>query len=542
MPGDDLTTQNVSFNPINPGVAAEPAKTESSSIDSVIEAFKGMKETVVEGAAQFKALFKSSPGDITQTDMKTNSAVSSFFSKTLPEFGQSIIRQATDIKERVDNYVNKDKKYEAEHNKYLPAWGAGGEEKLTVSEKLNQATKPFTSRLSQLSDASIPALATLSEKVDGLRSLIPSPVDFFKSQFEEVELEGSIQVLKEDIHETMPDFLAKVSAQGAVNYKSPEYVHKMKVTHTNMRAELGIQVDEKRQITYDAGQKAVNAWTAKIDPQKTYNFDGAQIKGSKLQELQNKTRVTYDANVVDPKSLSKILKNGAQNAQEQVMSSGRCVVSTDVLTHDHMGNVRQIDKDNPPTFQTYTVNAPNVAYNSEIAKMMKVDGKLDIGKWQSEMTRLFTHAFKEAAKDGLQLMVVPAIGMGVFMPESLKGGAKEAFMNALNDAKKAAGADELEIVVTGSEMEGVASNNDRIHVVGNKDAFGVLAQAIDSNYSAGILNAGDPSAQTGQYAGNAFVQHFAQEESLAVKAPTLMLNQNFSANRRVGDSSRYVAS
>lgn len=544
MPGNDLNT-NIPFNPINPGVMPEPTKTERSAIDSVINAFKEMKDTATEGAAQFKALFKSSPTDATRTDVKTSNVVTTFFSKTIPEFGKSLVDHASSLKDRIDNFVNEDKKRLAVEAQYLPALGAEHHEHIPLSDRLASTVKPLTQKLTQLSEAASPTLKALSEKVDSLKSSIPNPLQMFKANVQTEELDDiSYHSMKEDIHESMPAFLANLEGMEKVQYDSTDYKKGMIAAHSNMRNELEIKSDDSRKVTYDVNRDPQPAWKLKIDPKRVYDFGGgAKIKGSTLLELQKNTRVTYDSKVVDPKTLSNIIKNGSQTSGEQVQASGRCVVSTDILTHDHLGKARNVDIEAPATFQTYTVNAPNVAYNPEIAKTMKKDGEFNIELWQKEMTRLFTHAFKEAQKDKLEMLIVPAIGMGAFMPESLKGeGAKLAFLNALNDAKKAAGAEELEIVVTGRELEGMTSNNDKIHVVGNKDATGVLAQAIDANYRAGTLNAGDSSGQAGQYAGNAIVNHFAQEEALAVKAPTLMINQNFNANKRVGDPSRYVAS
>lgn len=550
MANNDLTSTNVPYNPINPGVAEQPspASKSTSAIDTVLSAFQGMKETASEGIQQFKALVKSEPKELTKTDVKTGNAVSNFFSKTIPDFGKSLLNQVSSLKERVDDFVNKDKKYEAEHNKYLPAWAAGGDEKLSASDKLSQAAKPLTRRMSQLSEASKPALAAIGEKVDALRSIIPSITLSSKPEVGDdlglhVDMESGSP--RKDINSEMPGFLSEVNNLASVKFGTL-YNKRMQDAHAKLNKELGVTLDNKRTITYDAGLPPHKAWNIKkLSPNKTYDLNGVKVKGSALLDNKAKTRVTYDKNVVDPQTLAKIMKDGATTHEEQVKASGRCVVSTDILTHDNNGIARAVDKNNPATFQTYTVNAPNIAYNPKIKEMMSTNGKVDIKLWQNEMTRLFTHVLKEAQKDNLEMIVIPALGMGKFMegqPPELKEAAKQALLNALSEAKKAANAQDLQIVVTGPQMEGVESNDSQIHIVGGKDPYGVLGKAIDKNFRVGLVNAGDPSGQTGQYANIESPQDIALEESLVINAVSVRINQNYNSNNAVGDPSTFIAS
>ncbi len=264
MANNDLTSTNVPYNPINPGVAEQPspASKSTSAIDTVLSAFQGMKETASEGIQQFKALVKSEPKELTKTDVKTGNAVSNFFSKTIPDFGKSLLNQVSSLKERVDDFVNKDKKYEAEHNKYLPAWAAGGDEKLSASDKLSQAAKPLTRRMSQLSEASKPALAAIGEKVDALRSIIPSITLSSKPEVGDdlglhVDMESGSP--RKDINSEMPGFLSEVNNLASVKFGTL-YNKRMQDAHAKLNKELGVTLDNKRTITYDAGLPPHKAW------------------------------------------------------------------------------------------------------------------------------------------------------------------------------------------------------------------------------------------------------------------------------------------
>ncbi|MFN4173945.1 MAG: hypothetical protein ACK4HV_02430, partial [Parachlamydiaceae bacterium] len=371
MPGDDLTTKNVPFNPIHPEISEKPAssKTSINPIDSVISAFKEMKETATEGTQQFRALFKKSPSDFSFSDLKIGQAVTSFFSKSIPEFGEKLLDQAGNLKEKVNNFVNKDKKYEAEHNKYLPAWAAGGEEKLSAKEKLDQIASPITRKISELSEHTKPALATIAEKVETLRDLIPSfSVSTFADAGDDLAIHLDMESVapRRDIKEEMPAFLNDVADLKPVQFDKA-YKERMQAAHKALNKELSITQDSSRKIVYDVGSSSMDAWKMKsVDKKKTYNLNQVQVKGSTLNGLMEKTRVTYDKNVVDPETLSSILANGAKNHTEQVKASGRCIVSTDILTQDNNGLIRPNDRDNPKTFQTYTINAPNLNYNPEI--------------------------------------------------------------------------------------------------------------------------------------------------------------------------------
>lgn len=535
----------------NVGSAANvPAQKEAKGIrETITGVFTQMQTTAAGAIDSIKGLVvQDDKTEAGGTEKKTMEAVKSVFTKTLPNFGNRLLH-ITPLGAKIDNFIRE--RNEARSNKMGDAFRGhfdiarnGSKENGTASE-----AKPTKSLSDRLSDIGSRVSTGIPSRINSLADKVPNPLNLFKKQEAgEAHAGEAVQsAAPRSIANEMPQFLNKVASQQSVDYKSEEYKKKMVDAHDNMRNTLGIVKDEKRQVTYEAGLESQNGWKVKINPKKVYDFMGAKIKGSTLLGLQKKTRVTYDKNKVDPKALSDIIRDGSQNSSQQMQASGRCIVSTDILASDHLGNVRNVDTENPATFQTYTISAPNIAYNPKMKEAMSVTGAegtktVDMGKWETEMTRLFTHALQEAKRDGLEMVVLPAIGMGAFMPDNLKGEAKARFLNAVEQAKKNAGAENIQIVVTGRELEGLQSSDPSIHVVGNKDSFGVLASAIDSGFKVGLVNAGDPSAQTGQLASAEGKGPYAQEEAFAIKAPTLMINQNFNANKAVGNPSAYIAS
>lgn len=552
MPGNDLNT-NIPFNPINPGVMPEPTKTERSAIDSVINAFKEMKDTATEGAAQFKALFKSSPTDATRTDVKTSNVVTTFFSKTIPEFGKSLVDHASSLKDRIDNFVNEDKKRLAVEAQYLPALGAEHHEHIPLSDRLASTVKPLTQKLTQLSEAASPTLKALSEKVDSLKSSIPNPLEMFKSNIEtgdelafHTDSEPSIET--RDVQALKENFYAKLNAgKDRLPFRENGYKDGMETSLLAFKKAIGFKENPEKQITYNfatgSKREAIKFNGFSIESKKTYHLgpkQKAHITGAKLKELQESARVTYDPSVVkDPSKLAEIMSTGPGQISDRLIGSGRCVVSTDILHTTFDNQSIAIDKRNVDRyqFQSYTVSAPNLNDQDINQAYLGPDGKVDLQKWKGEMTRLLTHILTEAKKDNVEMLVLPAIGMGAFMPENLRGQAPPLFLEALKEAKQESGMT-ADVVVTGINLP----NEEGIRFEEKKDSMAVLQMGLESGLKTGCVNAGDSSCQTGQHAVESLekrVTNIAQEEHKSI-LDTSILTQNANANPRMADANYYA--
>lgn len=338
---------------------------------------------------------------------------------------------------------------------------------------------------------------------------------------------------------------AKLTAPPKDHYKSEGYLKSMKGFLGQFKEAIGFKESDNK-VKYEVMMGAQKGWKAEIDPNKTYKIGKSKISGARLLELQKETKVSVDTNNGgNPAQVAGILKNGSQNLQDRLMAGKKIVSSTEILM---MGADDKpiAANDNSPTFKAYTVSAPNVAYDAEMkAHFSTPDGKLDVSKWKAEIKGILSHLMSLMKKDGVQVPVLPAMGLGAFMADASRKEAAEAFVEALLEAK---GENDFQSVqLVGTQFDDISEDlklraiEQGISFAGGKDSFAILEAGLNNGMKMGVAVAGDPSGQAGQQVASTGGNpgHIAQEEAFAIKVPTFMLNQNYGANEAVGNSANY---
>lgn len=486
---------------------ATPEEAAKAGSENPIETIVARSETFIEKTDPPSLANKSatvvtslvSKGASFVTENKVINSAKTFFQQSLPSFG-------TTLKERVTGLFTKSQTNEAAKDNVI---------------------KNFFSK-------TIPEIA--KKVADSASALVASK-------------EGQVKEQAPLEKKSLKEMNSAINSKQPVNYSDFKYQEKISEKLDGLRKMLGIKKNENQQVKYEVKnamtpEKIDGQGTSNINANKTYTFGSTKVKGSDIKKAQEQTRVTYSTetlvdgtNVKDPKSLKEIFLKGAQNFKEQILSSARCVVSFNILTSNNHGEDIDWGGKAPPQFPVYTMNAPNLNNNTEIKAHLVENGKLKEKEYKSEMKRLFIHFFKECKKDGVEVPIVPAIGLRNFMTNELRPIAANLFLEALKEAAAQVKGGFSQIIVTGNEFAGIPNLTDQvedldknhgIHLAGGgkeaKDAFDVLEETLKAGYKAGFLNAGDPSGQTGQYA-NIESGHIAAEEAAATHMPFLMATQ-----------------
>jgi ribosomal protein S20 len=293
-------------------------------------------------------------------------------------------------------------------------------------------------------------------------------------------------------------------------------------------------------------------WTLDIDKIKdtgSYSIDQFHLTGAELKKLIQSTRVSYDPKLVKTsKNLENLLTTGGNPAkqEESNQARGRCVSSDVVLIRNQQREPIERAIGSPlPRFRIYTMNGPNLC-GIDAALFINEKQELKTDEYKAEMKALLKHYLSECRKDGIDIPVIPGIGMGAFLPHSMKDAGRQAFAEALCELLEEPDFNFKQVVFADPEeqlckaVEEVAKNNKvpstKLKIL-QKSGIDVVQKGTEKGYKMAFLNPGDSSCYPGE---NWEKGHFALEEMLGMDT-LMVLAQHPGSCENVRDSSKYVA-